>query len=280
MEMKVKNHLGQILTLDSLHFPVTNAEGLTPSAATINTSSTAVIDGTFFNSSYVNQRNIVLTITPNGDAESARLTLYKYFKPKYPLTLYIKTKSRNVYIEGYVESFEGGLYDKKQSFQISVICPQPFFNDANESITEQTTTVDGFSFPFFTPESGIELSYLISNANTPVVNSGEESTGLVIELLATDAVIEPTIYNRTTGEKFTIQIEMKAGDLIRIDTRRGKKTIIMIRGGVQTNILNRIMKDSNWFTLTTGENDFTFTCTYGTENLKIMYFVNMLYEGV
>lgn len=280
MEIKVKNHLGQTLTLDSLHFPVTNVEGLTPSSATINTSSTAVIDGTFFNSSYVNQRNIVLTIVPEGDAETARLTLYKYFKPKYPLTLYFKTKSRDVYIDGYVEAFEGTPYDKKQSFQISIICPQPFFNSVKETITEQATTIDGFSFPFFTPESGIELSYKVANADTMVMNSGEESTGLIIELQAMGIVLEPTVYNRTTGEKFTVRVDMKEGDVVRIDTRRGQKTIVLLSNGVETNILNRIVKDSNWFTLVTGENEFTFTCAYGTDNLKIRYIVNMLFEGV
>ena len=136
MKIVVKNHIGQSVELDPFNYPVVSVDGLTPTGATINTSNVATVDGTFFNSSYVNQRNIVLTITPNVEAERARLFLYQYFKPKYPVTLYFKTRTRDVYIEGYVETFEGSLYDQKQSFQISVICPQPFFNDVKESVTE------------------------------------------------------------------------------------------------------------------------------------------------
>ena len=133
MQITVENHIGQQLILDK-NFPVINAEGLTPSSATINTFGAGIADGTFYNSSYVNSRNIVLTIVPEGNAEKARLTLYRYFKPKYKVRLYFKTAFRNVYIDGYIETFEGALYSQKQAFQISIICPQPFFIDIEQTV--------------------------------------------------------------------------------------------------------------------------------------------------
>lgn len=280
MEIKVKNHLGQIMEIDPLKYPVVNASGLTPASATVNTSNIASVDGTFFNSAATNQRNIVLTITPNIEAEKARLFLYQYFKPKYPLTLYFKTKYREVYIDGYVETFEGGLYEQKQSFQISVICPQPFFVDVNTDIITQTKVVDNFTFPFFTPASGITLSSIITLEGGAIMNKGEETTGAVIEMSARGTVLEPTVYNRTTGEKFTVQVELQAGDLVRIDTRRGEKSVVLLSHGETTNILNRITQDSKWLTLPAGENIFTFACAYGDTNLDVIYHVSALYEGV
>lgn len=280
MEIKVKNHMGQIAELDSLKYPVVNASGLTPASATINTSNIASVDGTFFNSSATNQRNIVLTITPNIEPESARLFLYQFFKPKYPLTLFFKTKFREVYIDGYVETFEGGLYEQKQSFQISVICPQPFFTDVSTDTIKQSKVIDNFTFQFSTPESGIVLSSIVTLEGGAIMNKGEETTGAIIELSARGTVLEPTVYNRTTGEKFTVQVELRAGDLVRIDTRRGEKSVILLSHGETTNILNRITQDSKWLTLPTGENTFTFGCVYGDTNLDVIYHVSALYEGV
>ena len=184
MEITVINHLGKSLVLDTINFPVVSVDGITPSGATINTSGAATVDGTFFNSSYMNEKNIVLTITPNCQAEKARLKLYEFFKPKYNLRLIFKTKYRNVYIEGYVETFEGSLYEMKQSFQISIICPQPFFVDMNVQVIKQSTTLDVFSFPFSAAEEGIALSTTQEIIETVLMNGGEETTGAIIKLIA------------------------------------------------------------------------------------------------
>ena len=280
MQIKVRNHLGEITQLDPLYYPVVNVDGLTPVNATINTSNIATVDGTFFNSSYVNQRNIVLTIVPDTEPEKARLFLYRFFKPKYPVRLYFKTSSRDVYIDGYVETFEGGLYAQKQAFQISVICPQPFFKNVETTIITQSKTVNAFTFPFSTPETGVVLSYIDANVDTNVLNEGEESTGVIISLLASGAVVEPTIYNRTTFEKFTVNVEMGTGDEIKIDTRRGEKSIVMLSNGEEINILNKIAKNSNWLALQPGDNLFTYDCVYGPENLNVTYSFNTLFGGV
>ena len=281
MKIKVTNHIGQSLILDNLKFPVVEVDGLTPSTATINTSTVATTDGEHFNSSRINKRNIVLTIVPEDvDVEKARLELYKYFKPKRKITLTFKTKYRHVKIDGYVEAFEGGLYSQKQAFQVSVICPKTFFEDMTEVTMSQSTVNSAFEFPFETTEGGIELSALGDLQDVNVVNIGEESTGLTIEMLATGTVLEPTIYNKTIGQKMTIRADLRRGDIIKIDTRQGQKRIALISNGIQKNIINDIVKGSNWIQLEIGENIFSFSALYGMENLEVRYSFNPLYEGV
>lgn len=280
MEIKVENHLGDTLILDN-DFIVTNVEGLTPPGATINTSSIATVDGTFFNSSFTNERNIVLTIVPEIiDVEKARLILYRFFKPKYKIKLFFKTKYREVYIEGYGETFEGPLYEQKQSFQISIICPRPFFKDVNDNSHIQNMIANEFEFPFHIPETGLEFGTIQTSVESEILNRGEETTGLVIHMIAKAAVVEPTIYNRTTGELFTIAIEMKKGDEIIINTRVGEKKITLISNGTEKNILNKVAKNSKWFNVVSGQNMFGYKCAYGAENLIVNYTVNTLYEGV
>lgn len=281
MEITVTNHIGESLYLDNMKYSVIAVDGLTPPTATINTSTVATTDGSYYNSSRINQRNIVLTIVPQQvDVEKARLKLYKYFKPKRKITLEFKTKARHVRINGYVETVEGDLYSEKQSFQISVICPRTFFEDVKQLTYDQSTILGGFEFPFSTSQEGIELSTLGDLKDVNVVNIGEESTGLTIELFATGTVLEPTIYNRTTRQKMTIQTQMNSGDIVKIDTRQGQKRIALISKGIQTNIINNIVKGSNWISLEIGENIFSYSSAYGYENLTVSYSFNPLYEGV
>lgn len=281
MIITVENNIGEKLVLDNLKFPVVAVDGLTPSTATINTTTVATVDGSFFNTSRVGSRNIVLTIVPEGDPEKARLTLYRYFKTKYPVKLYFKTKYREVFINGYTEDFTGNLFDAKQAFQVSVICPQPFFNDVNTVTVEQQTIQNALTFPFSIPESGIVLGNIESAYEVDVFNAGEEMTGLKISLYASDTVLVPTITNQSTGEKFSIEVEMLGGEKIDIDTRKGQKSITLIKNdGTSQNILNKIVKGSNWFNLQTGENIFNFSCLHGNNSLHITYSFNPLYEGV
>lgn len=281
MQITVTNHIGESLQLDNMKYPVISVEGLTPPDATINTSEVATTDGSHYNSSRINQRNIVLTIVPERiNVEKARIELYKYFKSKRKVTLELKTKYRHVKIEGYTETVESDLYSQKQSFQISIICPRPFFTDVNQATFKQSTTQNGIEFPFETPQNGIVLSRLEELKDVNVINVGEENTGLTIELLATGTVLEPAIYNKTTRKKMSIQSELKRGDIVRIDTKQGQKRIVHISNGVQTNIINDIVKGSKWLTLETGENIFSYSATYGIENLEVSYSFNPLYEGV
>lgn len=275
MRIKVENYLGQSLELNN-NFPVIDVEGLTPAGATINTSTAGLADGTFFNSSYTNQRNIVLTVIPEGDPEEARLTLWKYFKPKYKCRLYFRTKTRNVYIDGYVESIEGTPYSAKASYQISIICPMPFFTDVNPASYDQNFVVDGFTFPVSIPEEGVVFGNSVRGEGINVYNYGEESTGVVITLRASGSVVNPRIYNRSNRDLMGLNISLNAGDTVEIDTRRGYKTIKL--NGV--NAINSLTSESEWIALDQGENIFTYTAEYGDFNLDVTYTVYTLYEGL
>lgn len=281
LEITIENKYGE--QLDFTNNPDYTAiieSGLTPPAATINTSTIATMDGSVFNSSFMNNRNIVMTITPTSSIESNRINLYKYLKSKQYVKLYLKNGLRDVWIEGYVESIEGNLYEAPQKLQVSIICPDPYFKSLMGISTNFSNTVDAFKFPFAIEEAGVPIStfelFLEKNINNP----SDDETGIVIELYARDKVLEPTIYNQTTNEHFTVEYEMQEGDKIIINTRKGEKSIVAIRGGVETNIINKIERGSKWFNLVAGDNLFAYECVYGTANLQITFVLQPIYEGV
>lgn len=279
LEIIIENKYREQLNLSEMNGYNVTVTGLTPPDATINTSVIVTKDGSSFNSSRLNERNIVLQIVPNHDIEHKRINLYKYIKSKQYIKLYLKNSSRDVWIEGYVEKVEGDLYTQKQVIQVSIICPDPYFKSIETLEYEFSTVESMFSFPF-SIEEPVPISSVSTFTEKNIENISDEETGIVIELYANGLSLEPTIYNMTTNESFTIQHEFEPGDIVRINTRRGEKSLILIRDGEEINIINKIVRGSKWFNLIVGDNIFSYTSIYGTENLQVKISLQPIYEGV
>lgn len=279
---KIQNPYGEILELThNPNYTVTSIEGLGPVNAAVNTAVMATTDGEMYNSSRKGKRNIVITVVIEGDIERNRLFLYKYARTKYQIRFYFKNEARDVYIDGYVESFEVDHFEKKQTAQISIICPQPDFKSVKEKNIEFASIDPLFYFELSIEEGeGIEFSKIQTNNDKNIMNAGDVETGIIIELRAIGVVKSPIIYNRDTGEKFVINFAMKAGDVIRVNTNVGEKSVILIRDGVETNIINAATITNNWFQIRTGDNIFTYECASGYEFLQLQIFVEDKFEGV
>ena len=99
-KLKVENKYGEQMELTkNPRYTISSVDGLYPPESVINTTKVANMDGSVYNSSYVNDRQITITMAINGPAEENRLHLYKYFKTKYPVRLYYENDVRNVYID-------------------------------------------------------------------------------------------------------------------------------------------------------------------------------------
>ena len=102
-ELIAQNKYGEQLKMtNNPRYVITDVDGLYPPEGTINTTQVANTDGSVFNSSRINDRVITITMAINAPAEANRILLYRYFKTKYPVRLYYKNGTRDVYIDGYV----------------------------------------------------------------------------------------------------------------------------------------------------------------------------------
>lgn len=70
------------------------------------------------------------------------------------------------------------------------------------------------------------------------------------------------------------------GDDIIISTIKGDRSIILLREGIYTNILNCLDRDSSWIRLIKGDNLFAYTATSGASNLQFRVNNQIAYEGV
>ena len=281
IEIKIKNNTGEVLNLStSPNYTLYDVTGVTPLPVNINSSVNATSDGSTINSMRTDNRNIVLYVAIQGDVERNRLNLYKYFPYKKQISIYCKTDTRNVYIEGYTELIDIKLFSNQQVAQISIICPQPYFKDINELITSFSQVESLFSFPFSIPGTGTELSIIGNDIRKNIINTGEVDTGMIIELFAISEVVNPVIYDVLNRTHIKLDFTMHSNDIIYINTYSGQKSITLLRDGVESNIISYLTYTSNWLTLSQGDNVFTYDAERGASNIKLTFRTLTLYGGV
>lgn len=273
---------------------ITEIEGLGPVKADIKMTDLAAQDGSKYNSSKANKRNIVVHfrfVTEN--IEEARQLTYTYFPLKRKVTFYIETDSRMAETEGYVESNEPEIFSEAETAAISIVCESSWFNDASPDgiqILPFSDLVNLFEFEFSDDNSPSIIFSAIELKRENVINyRGEAETGVVMDIYAGGPFTNPTIYNNITREKMTINTtkvasivgsEIVSGDIIQISTVKNDKYIKLIRAGKEYNILNALDKDATWFTIHPGDNIFSYTAETGELNMQFEMRAQVLYQGV
>lgn len=258
---------------------VKSIDGFDPPDSQINTQRLAGYDGSVFNSSYIEERTITITLAINAPCEANRIQLYKYFKTKFAVRLRYVTETRDVYIDGFVQSMPIAYFNKKQTAQIVIKCPSPALNGTSKNIQEFTSINPLFEFPFEI-ETPIPFSEIVVGQEKSIINNGDLETGTLIEIHALGNVTNPKIYNTGTYEHMILNTSMQEGDSIFINTRKGEKSIKRIRGGVTTNLISALAEGSTWFILSPGDNVFTTNADANPENMYVVFTLIDQFEGV
>lgn len=280
-ELKVKNDVGEVLNLSSSKdYTLYQIEGLAPPKVNISSSGNATSDGITINRLSVESRNIVLYLTVNGDIETNRIKLYKYFPLKKTIAIYYKNETRDVYIEGTVEVIECDMFTNRQIAQVSIICPQPYFKSVKELVSTFSDVEPLFEFPFAIEKEGIEISAITPNIRKSIVNTGDIESGMIIKLYAIGEVVNPIIYDVFSRKFMAFNITLQPNDLLLVDTYMGEKSIKLIRHGETVNAIGYLRPDSTWLTLKAGDNVFTYEAEDGGTYLQITFTTSVLYGGV
>ncbi len=298
--LTVTNYLGESLTIpmknsESTGFILHDMTGLGPPTASVNTSKVATKDGSKYNSARAEERNIVLPMyfTPIPTIEDARHRSYKYFPLKKPVILAFKTDNRECQIVGYVETNEPDICSDREGCQVSIICPNPYFSSVYDTVTSFSGVEAAFEFPFSnedTTNPHIEFGKIVVKAENLVRYEGDAESGVQIRITASATVKNITIYNvDTRGTMHIYHDKLVAltgsgivkGDEIIITTDKGSRSVILLRNGKSTNILNAIdPRNDEWFSLTKGDNIFAYTADEGSDYLMFVVDHTTLYEGI
>lgn len=203
--LKVQNNRGELyeLTHDRDHYTVLNVSGLTLPHCNVNTSTSGTQDGEEYNSSHLEKRNLVITMALEGDIEASRQRLYRIFPLHSPVKVFFKNHNRDVMIDGYVETIDGDLFATREMMQISIICPQPYWEDLIDIYCEFGHELIGFSFPFSIPAEGMVIAGIYQNPVQQVWNNGTADVGFIADV-SVDSIDEPALTATTeTSETAT-----------------------------------------------------------------------------
>lgn len=216
----VINDLGEKIEMgigkpDKSGLLISNIDGIDPATATINTTETATIDGSEYNSARFPDRLITISLYYNQNIfreyksiEDLRHLSYHYFPLKMPVKLIFNTDNRILWIDGYVESDSVNIFSELEEVSISIKCPDPYFRKVDGTQTYSVSpTIDMFEFPF-SNESLLSPMLIMSEINENNVGrffyDGEVDTGCIIRLTFDDYVHDLIIFNQSSNEEMHV----------------------------------------------------------------------------
>lgn len=276
---------------------VVGASGFGPSEGTVNMVDFATSDGSLFNSSRIQSREIELNLQFLGhDIETVRHKLLRYFRVKHPIVLDIITDTRQSYIVGYVEKNEIDIFSQTEGANITIKCPNPFFRlrdpAKGKNTVRFTTATPTFEFVFQDPKPdspSLIFGQMTPTGETIVEYEGDADTATVIDIQFLGPAKGVKLYNTTTQTKINIDTNeitrifgsaVRAGDRISISSGIGEKYVKAYRDGKVYNALSVLDKDSAWVFLTPGDNMITFRADEGIDNISAMITFENLYESI
>ncbi len=224
-------------------FYVKEIEGLDPVKASIVTSSFAQLDGSQFQNSSRDNRNIILTIgiEPYYGASTVRelrSALYAFFMPKTTVSLgFFEDGVHFVDIQGVVESCEAAIFSKDPEVVVSIVCFNPNFV-APDSVTVTGNTVSG-------------------DTEQTIAYEGTIETGFLFSIAVNRTISDFTIYNRRpSGEvrQFPFSASLIADDVVEISTQARQKSAVLTRASADSSILYAVDPHAIWLNLWPGDN--------------------------
>jgi hypothetical protein len=220
-------------------------DGLDPVKATIVQSSLAGRDGTQFQSSRRDSRNIMIKLGLEADYIMSSITelrkqLRGFFLPKSMVSLrFYDSEGLTVDISGVVETCDAPLFTDKPTVEISIICFDSDFVEV-DSVEVSNSTVS-------------------SSSESVIQYDGDIETGFIFTLNVDRDLTEFTIYNRPPDDVTYIldfAAVLQAGDVLTINTVAGSKEITLKRDGVESSLLYGMPSQSSWIQLFPGENHY------------------------
>lgn len=240
----------------------------------------------------VSERGIEIVGNIIADSESQmterKVFLNKFFNPIETFT----AKYKNYTIDFRLESSIRYTTEERTNnevvcnFKVEAIAHYPLFleEEATNGIIAGFQPM--FHFPLILREDlhnevppalykqrGVIFGKKNKDTKTAIIsNLGDVEVGMEIIIMATGGTVEnPKIINISTGEFFEINKIMADGEVIRINTELGKKSIVGSIDGEETftNYFMYKSLDSTWLVCRKGANSFEYEAISGEDNLQI-----------
>lgn len=266
---------------------IEQVEGIYAFTGEVSTSPYSQSNGERYKNTRAPKRNIVVQGKIFDDFWNNRQLMYRVFRlGSMGQFCYTEPDHTNRFADYYVESVDIDQDPYRGQYQISLICPDPFFYDGEPKYVDLATWLSDFTFEHNFLSAGEELGHRETSMIKEVLNeNGVDGIGMKITMTATGDVVNPYVYLYETGERITIgtadnPYTLTSAKQIEIETTTGKKNTVQIAGGVRTRINEYLDPDSSFFQLKAGINTIGYNATSGAEYLNVHIEYKMRYLGV
>lgn len=267
---------------DGSPFGILNLEGIESVSKNIFTTSLALSDGEIYQGQKKEPRNISLEIEAltNIHNEELRNFFIKFLNSNKRKKIVVTMNNNTRKIYGYVQewSFSNQFIYEPIRVSINILCPNPLFLNMSDFGQNIASINNKFSFPLAFPKNkGVIMGVKRFSRKLNIENNGDYTTGIVIVFKAVRGIVtNPEIKKITTNEGIKINDTMQKGDIIRIETNTGKKTVTKN----DINISNKLTKNSTYFQVTKGRNIIEYNAEEGYTNLDVYIYYTPTYGGV
>ncbi len=281
MKMLYTNSNQQVAWInDETNYALINISGIQPPKATIQCGTLYHMDGSMFLHSRIEQRNIVLTLQILQETQLNRQRLTQIFKPKQKGSLKIILLEKTVMIDAYCESIEVSPMSWPVRAIISLLCPQPYFEDIQTTHLEMASITHRLMFPLDIPSTGIRLGTIAPATAINAYNPGDIELGFTIRFQCVAIVENPKLINLQTGEYIQLQVEMQPGEIIEIHTEAGQKRIEQIHANQRINLFHTLKLGSIFLQLKEKDNVLYATSDVNPSALMTEIFYRPKYSGI
>lgn len=278
-----KNFKNEEVTFEyEFPFYLDNIDGIHDLVGEISSLKNAYGVGESYINTNVEKRNIVITGFIIDNFIENREKLFRVFPLKKDGTLYYYEENLARRINYKVENVD--VIDKgyPKTFQISLICLDPYFKDEKNTVLHIANWIPLLTFPLFIPTpQGMRFGVKNRTKMAYIKNDTSVEFGITITFKANDVVTNPYLFNVDFREKIQIKKDMKPGDKIVITTHRNNKNIIYISSNnISENINNLKMLDSKFLQVHSGNNTFRHGADANEDNLETTIEYSKEYEAI
>lgn len=280
IKLVIKNiDINKTLTFPSKLILVEEIQGMDGLDSDIISSTGMNMDGSKYICSNVKERNVPIKLgirtTDKDVIDEIRRMLLSFLKPKDNIRLFYKGKYAYGRVESAPKFSKGGVITHGS---LSILCSDPYLY-SGEIKQEIALWKKDLHFPIsFTGKMpfGHREPTLIVN----VKNNGDVPTGMKIIFKAIGTVKNPSLFDVYTRNYIKINIELKDGQQVIVDTTPGNKKIILNDNGIESKIMNHIDYKSKFLQLNVGDNLFRYNADENINNLSVDIYYFERYVGV
>ena len=272
-------------------FILASVDGIYQVKNKVTISENTMTDGGTYQGSNAEVRNIIIRLleNPNPNKEFVynqphRDILYSLFQKgtNGTFTYYENDSARKIdyYCESVVREING-----KRPFIISLLCPDPMFRDAMETVVAMANWIAGFEFIHEFKAEGEELGYRSAERSINIINDkAAGNIGMKIIVEAKGEASNITITRIESDEHLSIGSSarpfiMQTGDKLIITTGTNDKHVKRIRNGIETEVNQFVTEDSEFIQIEYGNNNIVYSSDTGEDNLTITIHYSFYYEG-